>query len=152
MRDAFTLALRDSTFSDSGITTGSSSWARASQVSPAPSLPISSATPPLRSACGDVIGQHQGLNVLADLKQQPLGALAGGFAEKDGVQAKSAANGIFDQADTLDRDVAARGRLGLGEGAAQLLAQRVLAAGYGVQAAARQSFHEWCLHKTIILC
>ena len=58
--------------------------------------------------------------------------------EEDGAQAQAAADGLLDQFDALDGDRAVGGGLGLGEGAAKVFDQRVLAAGDGAEALVRR--------------
>ena len=54
---------------------------------------------------------------------------AAGVAEKDGLKAQAAADGLFDDPVAFHGNVAGGGGLALGEGLAQVFDQRVLAAG-----------------------
>ena len=84
-------------------------------------------------AVEDVVGQEDGFGGAAELGEQAVGSLAGRFREEDGAQAQAAADGFLDQFDALDGDRAVLGGFGLGEGAAQVFDQRVLAAGDGAE-------------------
>ncbi len=84
-------------------------------------------------AVEDVVGEEDGFGGAAELGEQAVGALAGRLREEDGAQAQAAADGLLYQFDALDGHRAVLARLGLGEGAAKVLDQRVLAAGDGAE-------------------
>ena len=85
-------------------------------------------------AVEDVVGEEDGFGGVAELGEEAVGALAGGFGKEDGAQAEAAADGLFDELGALDGDGSVLGGGGLGEGLAELLDKGILAAGDGAEA------------------
>src|SRR6185437_12145886 len=88
-------------------------------------------------------------SMVGNLREQAGSVGAAAFTENDGLEAQSAADGFFDQANTFNRQRAVTGGLSVGKRLAQLLYQRVLPAGYLTQACGYILFHgHWPFHHT----
>jgi hypothetical protein len=80
--------------------------------------------------------------VSAKLWQQTARSALARFAEEDGPELESAADGFFQSADALDGGVPVLCKLALGEGLAQVLNLLVLSASDGAQAIVSMLRHE----------
>src|SRR6185437_4045044 len=85
--------------------------------------------------------QQQGFSMAGNLREQAGSVGAPTFTENDGLEAQSAADGLFDQANTFNRQRAVTCGLSVGKRLAQLLYQRVLPARYLAQACGYILFH-----------
>jgi hypothetical protein len=65
-----------------------------------------------------------------------------GVAEKYGLKAQAAADGFFNHANAFHGQITFRGRLTLAERFAQILYQRILAAGHTAQTGIRLMYHQ----------